>query len=149
MQRWTGGFWWVGVICLVVLVSSCSGTATDKNEGSAPLTYQAVRADPAKYAGKSVTWVGAVASSTITADAIINFWQVDGEGEGFVFATNQDDETRTASAEAHGKIQFDFTRTVTGTISKKLVEFKQGGEVIMVPLLTKVVVDVPDTVKRQ
>jgi hypothetical protein len=135
-----------------------SCTASEKNSGAtpsardakavvpqdarsdAPIAYSAVQSDPDRYAGKQVTWIGAVISSTITAEAITNFWKVEGGGNDAVFATIQDDEQLTDAAKARGKVRFDFTRKVTGTISQDQAEYKAGTDSVKVPLLTKVVI---------
>jgi hypothetical protein len=143
----------VGACCLALISVACSGTDGPPRTGAtsggqsgpadpAP-TYSVVRASPAKYSGRTVTWVGAIVSSRITADGITNFWQVDSEGEESIFATSQDDQTSTAAAKARDKIRFDFTRQVTGIVSKELAPYSQGSSVLEVPLLTKVVVDAP------
>ncbi len=134
---------------IFVLITGCtqSGNKTADNTKADPaLAFNIVNADPAKYAGKKVSWVGASFGASINAGTITNFWMLDGtdQGDEAIFATKSDDEHRTDSAIAHGKIRFDFTRKVTGIIADEQVEYQNGAKTIKVPLLTRVIIDMPD-----
>jgi len=139
------------LLCATV---SCGQTSAP-TKADPSLTYEVVSKNPAKYAGKRVTWTGTNIYSETTSDATGKNVQ---ERMAFSVRTKEDgihvfgvigekrpQETEAAQKLSHTSVDPNI-RKVTGTVSKKITEFRNqpDGTLITAVVLTDAVVDAPD-----
>ena len=142
-----------------ILLTSLSCSTISCGQTSAPgkadpsLTYEVVLKDPAKYAGRRVTWAGKQALDETTGDAAgkmqerLGFLLVPSYKFELFGVIGEKRPEETDPAKELSRTPGDpGIRKVTGTVSKNTTDFrKSDGTVIKAPVLTDAIVDAPDS----